>query len=61
MNEVCFDTIGSFKCAPAKTSMAPPTVAPFDCFIAQNECDEDADCYADPFVPGLKNSKKISE
>ena len=50
--EVCFDTIGSFMCAPATTTPAPPTIAPTSCFMAQNECDADADCYADLLIPG---------
>lgn len=51
-NEVCFDTIGSFMCAPTTTTPAPPTIAPTACFMAQNECDAEADCFADPLVPG---------
>jgi len=51
-SEVCFDTIGSFLCAPSTTTPAPPTIAPTACFMAQNECDADADCFADTFVPG---------
>ena len=34
-SEVCFDTVGSWICAPATTTPAPPTLAPTICFMAQ--------------------------
>lgn len=56
--EICIDNpmpTGSddkFFCFPETTTPPPPTISPTACFMAQRECDPDADCFNHPLQPG---------
>ncbi|CAG5082670.1 Oidioi.mRNA.OKI2018_I69.PAR.g10179.t1.cds [Oikopleura dioica] len=56
--EICIDNPmptgpdDKFFCFPETTTPPPPTISPTACFMAQRECDPDADCYNHPTQPG---------